>query len=61
MTLWLVTTLGFLMFLGMAGGTFIYFFRYAMEPKDSIRVDPLIRDSDFSSDADGNAPQQLDI
>lgn len=61
MALWLVTTLGFLLFLGMAGGTFIYFFRYAMEPKDSIKVDPLVQENIFSSDADNNGQKQLDI
>ena len=41
--LWIVT-IGFIALLGMVGGTFIYFLRFALDPKDAVRVDPLETD-----------------
>jgi len=41
MAYWLVVTIGFLMCLGMVGGTFIYYLRtLALDPQDSINIDP---------------------
>ncbi|KIL52919.1 hypothetical protein [Jeotgalibacillus campisalis] len=41
MVYWGVVTTGFLMVLGMVGGTLVYYLRtLALDPKDSTRIDP---------------------
>ncbi|MDG5472673.1 hypothetical protein P6709_13025 [Jeotgalibacillus sp. ET6] len=41
MIYWGVVTTGFLMVLGMVGGTLFYYLRtLALDPNDSIRIDP---------------------
>ncbi|WP_180954959.1 hypothetical protein [Bacillus sp. V3-13] len=38
--MWVITA-GFIICLGLFGGTFVYFLKSALNPEDSKRIDPL--------------------
>lgn len=44
MAVWWVTTIGFVICLGIAGGTFVHFLRRALDTEDSTRIDKIKTD-----------------
>jgi hypothetical protein len=40
MAAWWITTIGFIICLGIVGGTMVYFLRGALNSEDSTRIDP---------------------
>ncbi|WP_462408750.1 hypothetical protein [Neobacillus sp. Marseille-QA0830] len=41
MALWWVTTIGFVICLGIVGGIMVHFLRTALDTEDSVRIDKL--------------------
>ncbi|WP_180960203.1 hypothetical protein [Neobacillus cucumis] len=46
MAIWWITTIGFVLCLGIAGGTFIYFLRQGLDSDDTKRIDQVKSDQD---------------
>ncbi|MDR7077129.1 hypothetical protein J2Y03_002152 [Neobacillus niacini] len=43
---WWVTTIGFIICLGIVGGTFVYFLRGTLHSEDATRIDPVKKEID---------------
>ncbi|WP_169797598.1 hypothetical protein [Neobacillus fumarioli] len=41
MAMWWVTTIGFVICLGMAGGIFVHFIRQALNTEDAVKIDQI--------------------
>jgi hypothetical protein len=41
---WWVTAIGFVICLGLVGGTMVYFLRGTLDSEDSTRIDPVKKD-----------------
>ncbi|WP_442598010.1 hypothetical protein [Neobacillus sp. D3-1R] len=48
MSMWWITTIGFIICLGFFGGIFVYALRNALPTEDSTRIDPLPEDTDLT-------------
>jgi hypothetical protein len=43
---WWVTAIGFIICLGIVGGTLVYFLRGTLNTEDSTRIDPVKKETD---------------
>ncbi|MDR4945652.1 hypothetical protein [Neobacillus cucumis] len=46
MTIWWITTIAFVLCLGIAGGTFIHFLRQGLDTDDAHRIDKIKSEQD---------------